>query len=272
MRAALLLARVFAADDCLGAPVPVYSPDGSDPLDDRDLLALAGHLPVPDCAFLTVGSRPEVRFLTAESEVAFSTRSLLAAAAALARQTGATGPLTLYDRTGEPHEVSVAAGLFGFTSSRRGLQPVPDELRRRTLAAARCPAEPFAVLAGGKDLIVVLPSADLVRDAAVDLAAVRALPTRGVALTAPAGEGAEDHYVCRYFSPQSLIDEDTATASLHVSLAELWSAETGLSRLRGRQVGPMGARALSTVRDTDVLVAGEVPVTISGHVGLPALP
>lgn len=263
---------MFAAADCRGAPVPVYSPDGGDPPDDRDLLTLAAHLPVPDCAYLSLGARPKVRFLTAESEVPFSTRSLLAAAAALARHTGATGPLTLYDRTGAPHEVSVESGLYGVTSTRRGLQPVPDELRGRTLAAARCPAEPLAVVAGGQDLVVVLPSADQVRDATVDLAAVRALPTRGVALTAAVGGASKDHYVCRYFSPQSLIDEDTATASLHVSLAEFWSAETGLDRLRGRQIGPGGARVLSTVRDADVLVAGEVPVTIDGRIGLPALP
>jgi predicted PhzF superfamily epimerase YddE/YHI9 len=267
MRATLLLARVFAAADCRGAPVPVYSPDGEPP---DDLLALAAHLPMPDCAYLLPGDRPEVRFLTAESEVPFSTRSLLAAAAALARRTGATGPLTLYDRTGAPHEVSVRAGRYGVTSAKRGLLPVPSKLRSRTLAAARLTSEQAVVVAGGQDLVVVLASADEVRNAAVDLAAVRALPTRGVALTAP-GEGGDD-YVCRYSSPQSLIDEDTATASLHVSLAEYWSAETGSDQLSGRQLGPGGARVHSTVGDADVLVAGEVPITIEGHIALPALP
>lgn len=72
---------------------------------------------------------------------------------------------------------------------------------------------------GKTDYIVFLESEEQVRNLKPDLRVIAELDARGVIATAK-GDNAD--FVCRFFGPQSGIDEDPATGSAQTSLVPLW--------------------------------------------------
>jgi predicted PhzF superfamily epimerase YddE/YHI9 len=113
---------------------------------------------------------------------------------------------------------------------------VPAEPPPGLLEALRCEA-PFV----GKspyDYLVVVASADTVRALAPDFAQLRALPVRGVMVTA---EGSGEHdFVSRFFAPSAGVDEDPVTGSAHCTLAPFWAERLGRTTMRGYQASERG--------------------------------
>ncbi len=139
------------------------------------------------------------------------------------------------------------------------------------------------------DVLAVLGSADDVRAAQPDLAALRRLPVRGLIITAPgpgadgggadgggadgpnadsggAGGAAADQadFVSRFFAPGTGIDEDPVTGSAHCALAPYWIGRLGRQPLLGRQLSARGG-VLRVAQDGDsVLLAGPALVLAEG--------
>jgi PhzF family phenazine biosynthesis protein len=95
------------------------------------------------------------------------------------------------------------------------------------------------VHAAGPDLLVEVDDAATVRDLQPDLAAVAALPIRGLIVTA-VSDDQRWHFVSRFFAPQSGIPEDPVTGSAHCALAPFWGARLRRDALSGRQCSRRG--------------------------------
>ncbi|HEX8693955.1 MAG TPA: PhzF family phenazine biosynthesis protein [Longimicrobium sp.] len=100
--------------------------------------------------------------------------------------------------------------------------------------------EPLYVGRSHFDYLVEVDSEDAVRRVQPDLAALRALKTRGVIVTARAANGGGYDFVSRFFAPGAGVDEDPVTGSAHCVLAPYWAARLGRADLTGFQASRRG--------------------------------
>ena len=126
------------------------------------------------------------------------------------------------------------------------------------------PVPVTALLRNELDVLAVLDSADDVRAAQPDLAALRRLPVRGLIITAPGPGPDEADFVSRFFAPATGIDEDAVTGSAHCALGPYWIGRLGRQPLLGRQLSARGG-VLRVAQDGDsVLLAGPALVLAEG--------
>ena len=92
---------------------------------------------------------------------------------------------------------------------------------------------------GRFDAVAVLDRAHTVRSLRPDLAAVAALGTRCLIVTA-AGDRPGIDCVSRVFGPNAGVPEDPVTGSAHCTLAELWGPRLGRDVLLGEQASDRG--------------------------------
>ncbi|GAA2156387.1 PhzF family phenazine biosynthesis protein [Kitasatospora kazusensis] len=115
------------------------------------------------------------------------------------------------------------------------------------------------------DLMALLPDEKTVRALTPDLAAVAALPTRGVIVTAPADDPSGGYqFVSRFFGPASGIPEDPVTGSAHTALAPYWGKLLGTTRLTGYQASARGGLVVCEVRGERVLFSGHAVTVLDG--------
>ena len=142
-------------------------------------------------------------------------------------------------------------------------QPVEAGLRDRLSAAARLPLRD--VVRGATAYFAEVESAQVVRGAAPDLAAVAALGTSLCLMAAGAGEPEPVDFVSRFFAPAHGIDEDPVTGSAHCTLAPYWGARLGKTQLRARQVGRRAGELTCQVLDSHVRLGGRCQLVITGQ-------
>lgn len=111
-------------------------------------------------------------------------------------------------------------------------------------------------------LVVVASEADVVA-VKPDFRALRALPVRGVIVTARA-EGALD-FVSRFFAPAVGVDEDPVTGSAHCVLAPFWAARVGRSVLRAAQRSARGGLVGVEVVGDRVKLRGTAVTVLRGE-------
>lgn len=128
--------------------------------------------------------------------------------------------------------------------------------------------EPIAVFRNRLDLLVELPDADDVTALAPDLAALAAIDTRGVIVTASSDHPGVD-FVSRFFAPRAGIDEDPVTGSAHCALGPFWAERLGGPELVGYQAsargGVVAVRVGSEVGSDRVVLAGYAVTVARGE-------
>jgi PhzF family phenazine biosynthesis protein len=139
------------------------------------------------------------------------------------------------------------------------LAPTASDIRARTEAALG--REAVEVLQGSTRLLAVLASADEVRNAAPDLAAV-ARTGSSLCITAPGGSPID--FVSRYFAPASGVPEDPVTGSAHCMRAPYWGARLGKTAMRARQLSRRGGEVACTLAGDRVLLGGYARLVIRG--------
>jgi PhzF family phenazine biosynthesis protein len=125
--------------------------------------------------------------------------------------------------------------------------------------------EPLRVARSRFDLLVELDSEKAVRTLSPDMAAIGALPARGVIVTAPAVSSGVD-FVSRFFAPAVGVDEDPVTGSAHCVLGPWWSGRMELDELVGYQVSARGGRVRIRMRGDRVELGGQAVTTLRGEV------
>lgn len=124
---------------------------------------------------------------------------------------------------------------------------------------------PRAVARNRFDYLVELDSAAAVRALRPDLALLKAVPTRGVIVTAPADGDGHD-FVSRFFAPAVGFGEDMVTGSAHCGLGPYWAARLGKTELAGYQASARGGTVRVRVRADRVDLLGRATVVMRGIV------
>jgi PhzF family phenazine biosynthesis protein len=113
------------------------------------------------------------------------------------------------------------------------------------------------------DWLVEVDTAATVRSVTPDPAVLRAIPTRGVVVTALADEPGVD-VVSRFFAPGSGIDEDPVTGSAHCALGPHWAPRLGRDDLVGRQLSARGGVIRVRVGNGRVELGGRAVTVLAG--------
>ncbi|HXH63408.1 MAG TPA: PhzF family phenazine biosynthesis protein, partial [Gemmatimonadales bacterium] len=114
------------------------------------------------------------------------------------------------------------------------------------------------------DFLVEVRTAAEVRALRPDLTALRALPIRGVMVTAPSDEPVYD-FISRFFAPGAGVDEDPVTGSAHCCLAPHWAAKLGKTSLTGYQASARGGVVRVTVAGDRVKLSGQAVTVLTGE-------
>ena len=261
MAAPLLHVDAFASEPFRGNPAAVCLLPAA--RDAKWMQAMAAELALPATAFVTpaVDGVHGVRWFTALAELALCGHGTLASAHAL-WETGHLPP------DAPAHFTTVAGTLIA--SRRDGWieMDFPAEPAHETTAPAALTealrATPRWVGRNRLDYVVLLDDEAGVRALAPDLAALSALDTRGVIVTARA-EGTGADFVSRFFAPRFGLPEDAVTGSAHCCLGPLWARRLGRASLTGYQASTRGGIVRVTVAGERVTLAGQAVTVFRGQ-------
>lgn len=139
----------------------------------------------------------------------------------------------------------------------RAIPPVPG--LDRALGAA-----PVFVGKNRFDLLVELATASDVCDCEPDLAALAALPSRGIIVTA-VSDLPDFDFVSRFFAPSVGIPEDPVTGSAHCCLGPYWGEKLHKKELSGFQCSSRGGTVRVTLNGDRVILGGHAVQVFSGQ-------
>ena len=108
---------------------------------------------------------------------------------------------------------------------------------------------------GKWDSLAELQRAASIKELDPDLAAIAALGTRSLIVTARYEDDGAD-FVSRVFAPNAGVPEDPVTGSAHCTLAEFWGHRLGRRRLVGEQVSARGGTVHMRRQDGRVVLGG----------------
>ncbi len=268
MTAPFYLVDAFAHEPFAGNPAAVVLLQTW--LPDATLQAMAAEHNLSETAFFTASDRAEadfdIRWFTPTTEVPLCGHATLASghvifdhlgfdSSVLRLATREKGVLRL-TRT-EPHTYTLSLPA----EEQRSI-PVDEDLAKRLGLTILEAYE-------GKFLVLVLPSAGLVKSYAPDFGALKAL-NKEVVLTAKAGTSPfEDlDFVSRMFAPCIGIDEDPVTGAAHAQLTPYWSLVLQKTDLKAGQIGPREGRLGATLQGTEVILTGTARTYLVGQIQL----
>ncbi len=234
---------------------------------DAELQAMAAEFNLSESAFLTQLGEGHygLRWFTPQVEVDLCGHGTLAAAHVL-WQTGAVAEdqlIRFATRSGEL--VARREGEWIWLDFPR-IVLAPLELAPAYGAALGC--QPLQTLAAGAKFLLELGSEEEVRALTPDFHALRALPGRGIMVTAPSRD--QDHdFVSRYFAPWVGVDEDPVTGSNHCALVPFWAERLGKQQLCARQISARGGDLRLELQEGRVLMAGRALTLWQGEWLLP---
>jgi len=261
MPTAMLHVDAFAEAPFRGNPAAVCVLDRPRPA--AFMQALAGELNLPATVF--VEGEPEtlaLRWFSPTAELALCGHGTLAAAHVLwetgrllpsapARFATRSGPLSATARDGWI-ALDMAADVATATAPPVGLLDALG-VKARWVGRSRL------------DYVIEVEDEATVRALAPDLAALTQVDTRGVSVTARASTAGVD-FVSRFFAPRVGIPEDAVTGSAHCSLAPLWAARLGTSRLVAHQLSARGGVVRAEVAADRVVLSGQAITVLRGEV------
>ncbi|QJT81825.1 PhzF family phenazine biosynthesis protein [Kosakonia sp. MUSA4] len=255
----------FSAHPFSGNPAGVcITPHG---LESGLMQQIADEMAVSETAFLNLADN-NLRWFTPQAEVDLCGHGTLATAHIL-RQTGLL-------QAGETITFQTLSGPLSATPGAESIQLdfplLTPQLHREAppallaaLGLERAQVRDYGLF-GPKQLVVV-DDAQIVRALQPDFQALRALPGRGVAVTAP-GDGEYD-MLSRYFAPWVGVNEDPVTGSAHCALAAYWSECLGKCSLTAYQASRRGGvLALHCTDDGRVLMSGAAHTVLAGTLRL----
>ena len=123
---------------------------------------------------------------------------------------------------------------------------------------------PVEVVADTFNYLVLLESAQVVRELAPDIAAIARMDRSGVIVTA-SGDSNYD-FVSRYFAPAKGIPEDPVTGGAHCALAPYWANRLNKAEFRAYQASRRGGEIICRVRSDRVELEGTVVFYLQGEV------
>ena len=220
-------------------------------LDDTTLQAIAAENNLAETAFLVPEGRDyRLRWFTPTVEVPLCGHATLASAAAVMERLEPGRGKVIFHTASGALTVKRINGGYAMDFPVRPSVPVatPPGL------AEALGVVPVEVLSDAFNYIVLLESAQLVRDLAPDIAAIARMDRSGVVVTAPGDETYD--FVSRYFAPAKGIPEDPATGAAHCMLAPYWAKRLGKTEFRAFQASHRGGEILCRLAGDRVELEG----------------
>ena len=118
---------------------------------------------------------------------------------------------------------------------------------------------------------VALVHAELGGGRLAEFHALRALPGRGLMVTAPSRDPDHD-FVSRYFAPWVGVEEDPVTGSNHCALVPFWAERFSRTQLRARQISARGGELVLELQGDRVWMSGQALTLWQGEWLLPPCP
>lgn len=228
-------------------------------LDDAVLQAIATENNLSETAFFVrEGEGYRLRWFTPSVEVDLCGHATLASAWVIFNELeGRRETLRFFTRSGE---LRVSRAGEGLAMDFPAKQSEPVAAPEAVLAALGVASADVRMT---DDILVAVDDDAIVAALEPDMQALKALPGRGVVVTAP---GREFDIVSRWFGPKVGVDEDPVTGSAHTSLAPYWSERLGKRRLTARQGGRRKGELICEVRDDRVILTGQVVPFLQGTI------
>jgi predicted PhzF superfamily epimerase YddE/YHI9 len=249
----------FAGNPAGVCPLPSFPADAW-------MQAVAREMNVAETAFVVrregSGAEHDLRWFTPTVEVALCGHATLASAHLL-WEIGAVP-------AGEPIGFHTLSGRLG--AARSGEWIELDFPAEPPAALAEPPAGLAEILGAAPrwtganrfDLVAELADEATVRGLAPDLRGIKALPYRGVQVTARATTPGFD-FVSRFFAPAAGVDEDPATGSSHCCLGPYWSGRLGKNPLVAYQASARGGVIRVEMVGDRVKLGGQAVTVIRGE-------
>jgi PhzF family phenazine biosynthesis protein len=259
MRTAIFQIDAFTTRRFAGNPAAVMPMDSF--LADAVLQAIAAENNLAETAFLVPeGGDYRLRWFTPTTEVPLCGHATLASAAVVMERLepgrsrvvfhSASGPLTV-NRADTSYIMDFPARPSERVSTPPGL-------------ADALGAIPIDVFANAFNYMVLLESAQVLRELVPNLAAIGRLDRDGVIVTAT-GDGTYD-FVSRYFAPAKGIPEDPVTGGAHCMLAPYWAKRLGRTVLRAYQASRRGGEIICRVAGDRIELEGTCVFYLEGQV------
>ncbi|WP_252106401.1 MULTISPECIES: PhzF family phenazine biosynthesis protein [unclassified Halomonas] len=247
--------RPFAGNPAAVCPLDAWP-------DDALLQAIATENNLSETAFFVPeGAGYRLRWFTPTVEVDLCGHATLAAAWVIFNALGVSvDTLAFQTRSGE---LLVARNGEELAMTFPAKPPVSLALEDEVAAALGLSRVDELLIAD--DIIAVVENARVVASITPDMAKLKALPGRGIAVTAP---GVEEDFVSRWFGPKVGVEEDPVTGSAHTSLAPYWAERLGKHSLTARQGGARQGTLRVRLEDEHVVIQGRVAPYLKGTITL----
>jgi PhzF family phenazine biosynthesis protein len=259
MRTPIFQIDAFATRRFTGNPAAVMPMDRF--LDDAVLHAIAAENNLSETAFLV----PEkgdyrLRWFTPATEVPLCGHATLASAAVVMERLEPIRNRVVFHSASGPLAVTRSGNAYvmDFPVRPSELVSTPVEL------ADALGILPVEVFVNAFNYMVLLESAQAVRDLAPNMNALARVDRTGVIVTAP-GEEPYD-ILSRYFAPAKGIPEDPVTGAAHCMLAPYWAKQLGKTTLRAFQASRRGGEMLCRLMGDRVELEGTCVFYMEGEV------
>lgn len=230
-------------------------------LDDSVLQAIAAENNLAETAFLVPdGGDYQLRWFTPITEVPLCGHATLASAAVVMERLECGRSSVVFHSASGPLTVKRTNGRYLMDFPARSREPVvtPSGL------AEALGVMPMEVFTSASNYMVLLDSAQTVRELAPNIAALAQLDRSGVVVTA-AGDNDYD-FISRYFAPAKGIPEDPVTGGAHCGLAPFWAKRLGKTEFRAFQASRRGGEIICRLAGDRVELEGSCVFYLEGEV------
>lgn len=259
MRIPIFQVDAFANRRFTGNPAAVMLMDSF--LEDSMLQLIAAENNLAETAFLVPQANDYLlRWFTPTTEVPLCGHATLASAAVVMERLesnrsrvvfhSASGPLTV-SRTEKGYVMDFPARL-------------PKHVETPPGIAVALGVVPIEIVTDGFNYLVLLESAQLVRELTPDIAAIARLDRSGVIVTAP-GDNNYD-FISRYFAPAKGIPEDPVTGGAHCGLAPYWAKRVNKTAFLAYQASKRGGEIVCRLVGDRVELEGSCVFYLEGEV------
>lgn len=207
----------------------------------------------------------DLRWFSPAHEVDFCGHATLATAHVLFAHSNASAALVFHSRVGV---LRVTRRSKGYCLEMPRFDPqVLDELPHDI--GETFDAVPDHLFCNFENVFADLGSAKAVRDFAPDLLSIAKMGATGLVVTGKEAEGAQAHFVSRYFAPGAGIPEDPVTGSIYATLVPYWGAKLGLTSMTAYQASARGGWLICELEESRVLVTGNAVTFMEPEIMLP---
>ena len=234
-------------------------------LPDQIMQAIAAELNLSETAFCVKRSDGEfrIRWFTPTVEVKLCGHATLASAHVLFEHLAYPDDVIRFHSLSGVLETEIIDGELCLDLPVQPVTPIAIDEKIRSILKVS-----VKELYAGEDLVVVLSDASEVEIFEPNYTELATLPYRGICVTAP-GNGNGFDFVCRFFAPQSGINEDPVTGSSFTKLAPIYALKLGKSDFYARQVSPRGGNVKVELRGDRVTLRGRAKTVMQASLELP---